>query len=241
MFALQASLSTAITNLGSQIGGAPAVTDPAPGPLGASVAAALGGGATLAADGALNPPSYAVQGVARPSVGAAVAALDAAVSTGVRYDPPAAGGATASVTLGPGGAPVALHNVAAGTADADAANVGQVRASALGAVAQANGYTDLRLAGFSADVDARIAASLGDIRDEAHRAAALGLAAAGLRYDPRPGKLSLAMSAGGWQGKGALAAGLGYTSHGGALRFSGTAATSGGEWGGGIGVGLTLN
>jgi autotransporter adhesin len=104
--------------------------------LGTSVADALGGGSTYdPATGAITAPSYNVYGSPQGNVGAAIAALQnnaplqystaAAPTTGL-----GANGAPVSndVTLvGPNaGAPVTLHNVAAGTAPTDAVNVSQL-------------------------------------------------------------------------------------------------------------------
>lgn len=68
---------------------------------------------------------------------------DEATANQLRYDTDAQGHRTSTVSLaGAGGQPVAIRNVAAGTADRDAANVGQVHAAATDALRRANQYTD---------------------------------------------------------------------------------------------------
>jgi autotransporter adhesin len=88
----------------------------------AGVAAALGGGATIDANGAVVAPSYTVGGATYSDVGAAlVAAASAgagASSDALRYD-------TAQhdvATLGNQGTPVKLTNIAAGTLSADSSD-----------------------------------------------------------------------------------------------------------------------
>ena len=95
----------------------------------ASTAAALGGGSSVTASGAITKPSYTLNGGTYTDVGAALVA--AAASGGgsspnaVLYDT----SAHASVTLGgSAGAPVKLSNVADGAANNDAVNVEQLKA-----------------------------------------------------------------------------------------------------------------
>ena len=79
------------------------------------------------------------------------------------------------------------------------------------------------------------------MRAEARQAAAIGLAAASLRYDDRPGKLSAAIGGGIWRGEGAAAFGLGYTNEDQTMRANVSATTAGGEWGIGAGLSFTFN
>ncbi|OLL27247.1 hypothetical protein BTH42_33805, partial [Burkholderia sp. SRS-W-2-2016] len=105
--------------------------------IGATTAAALGGGATYNADGTITAPSYSVDGTQVTNVGAAISNIDGRVTTNagnittlqgqmadaVMYDTPAHD----SLTLGgANAAPVALHNVANGVAGTDAINVNQL-------------------------------------------------------------------------------------------------------------------
>ena len=82
---------------------------------------------------------------------------------------------------------------------------------------------------------------MGEVRTEARQAAAIGLAAASLRFDDRPGKVSMALGGGYWRGAGALAFGAGYTSKSGRVRANLSGTTAGGNWGVGGGLSMTLN
>ncbi|WP_184064965.1 YadA-like family protein, partial [Paraburkholderia sp. CI2] len=118
----------------------------------ASVAAGLGGGSTVNADGTISAPSYSVGGTTVHSVGDAVTNLDDRVtqnttditklqtqvgdvgtqlSGAVQYDRNVDGSVNfGSVTLGGGqsAGPVILTNVANGTSQYDAVNYGQLSA-----------------------------------------------------------------------------------------------------------------
>jgi autotransporter adhesin len=88
----------------------------------AGVAAALGGGASIDANGAVVAPSYAVGGTTYSDVGAALAA---AASVGVNASADALRYDTAMhdiATLGTPGTPVKLTNVARGTLSADSSD-----------------------------------------------------------------------------------------------------------------------
>ncbi|MDQ1194774.1 autotransporter adhesin [Rhizobium sp. SORGH_AS 787] len=168
----------------------------------------------------------------------------------VVYDKNADGSRANSVSLigGDPNTPVVVRNVAAGTAPTDAVNVGQLTDGLSSTLTQsktytdqvagrtldqANAYTDQRFNQLSADVSGAVS--------EARQAAAIGLAAASLRYDDRPGKLSLGVGGGFWRGEGALAFGAGYTSEDQRFRTNISATTSDGNWGVGAGLTMTLN
>lgn len=128
---------------------------------------------------------------------------DAAYAMGqnsVQYD----GAARDSVTLGNGTTPVALHNVAAGTAPTDAVNVAQLNSSMANAVQtavdQANAYTDLRLASIGFD--------LTTTRRDLNGGIAGALAAAGMPQASDPGRSMIAMGVGVYQGQQAVAFGF---------------------------------
>ncbi|SIO71415.1 Head domain of trimeric autotransporter adhesin [Burkholderia sp. GAS332] len=95
-----------------------------------SVAAALGGGSTVDANGKVSKPEYALDGTTYSDVGAALAAVDAKAGTGsadgVKYDTSAHN----KVTLGGAGTTglVTVANVADGVANNDAVNVKQLKA-----------------------------------------------------------------------------------------------------------------
>lgn len=95
-------------------------------------------------------------------------------------------------------APVVISNVGPGVTGTDAVNVNQLNLAqsqsytdqvAVTTLQQANNYTDQKFSQLNSDISG--------IRDEARQAAAIGLAAASLRYDDHPGKLSVAAVSGG--------------------------------------------
>jgi autotransporter adhesin len=98
------------------------------------------------------------------------------------------------VSFGSAGNERRLTNVAAGIIQTDAVNVGQLQSVAAGFQTQLGG----------------LQSQINDTRWEARGGVALALAASGLRYDDRPGKLSLAGAFGNFKGESGLAFGLGY-------------------------------
>ena len=98
---------------------------------------------------------------------------------------------------------------------------------------QANAYTDYMFG--------QLNQGISEVRTEARQAAAIGLAAASLRYDDRPGKASVAVGGGYWRSEGAVAIGAGYTSEDGRIRSNLSGTTTGGNWGVGAGISFTLN
>jgi hyaluronate-binding autotransporter adhesin len=164
----------------------------------------------------------------------------------VFYDLNPDGSKKNSLTLigGDVNAPVVISNVGKGVKDTDAVNVSQLTESFNKAksytdnrvdyaIETANDYTDQKFS--------QLNQQFGEVRDEARQAAAIGLAAASLRYDDRPGKVSVAMGGGLWRGEGAVAFGAGYTSENGRVRANLMGTTAGGHWGAGAGVSFTLN
>ena len=104
------------------------------------------------------------------------------------------------VTLGSGGAgPVSIHNVAAGISPTDAVNVAQLTSGLGNAVAQANSYTDQRLASLNFD--------LRQARRDADAGTAGALAAAGLPQAYEAGKGMISMAAGAYGSQTAVALG----------------------------------
>ncbi|WP_446687003.1 YadA-like family protein [Paraburkholderia rhizosphaerae] len=95
-----------------------------------TTAAALGGGATVNADGTVKKPSYDVGGGTYSDVGSALAAVDAKAAAGsvdgVKYDTSAHDKVTFGGTSG-----TRLSNVMAGTTDTDAVNLAQLKAAGL--------------------------------------------------------------------------------------------------------------
>ena len=99
-----------------------------------------------------------------------------------------------TVSFGSAGNERRLTNVAAGISQTDAVNVSQLQSVA---------------AGFQTQLGS-LQTQINDTRTEARGGVALALAASGLRYDDRPGKLSLAGAFGNFKGESGLAVGLGY-------------------------------
>ncbi|AGT10316.1 outer membrane protein [Paracoccus aminophilus JCM 7686] len=225
---------------------------------------------TNVAAGRVNATSTdAVNGSQLNATNEAISRLDSSIGTlnrnAVQYDSTAAGGRGNSITLqgGDPSAPVLISNVAAGVANTDAVNVAQLHESAATTLSTARSYTDTRfeaavrrsreytdtraaetLRSANAYTDEKFASltrDIGDVRRQAGQAAAIGLAASSLRYDDRPGKLSVAMGGGNWKGENAMAMGLGYTSLDQSVRANLSAANAGGDWGVGLGVSFTLN
>jgi autotransporter adhesin len=132
-----------------------------------------------------------------------------------------------------------ITHVAAGSAPTDAVNVAQLEGAITPLQAGvASLGTDLTaLTGRVDRLDRRIE----DTRDIAIAAGALSMAAAQLRFDDRPGKLSIAMGGGAFHGKGAGAIGLGYTSPDRLWRANVSGSFTDGESAFGGGVSFTLN
>ena len=99
-----------------------------------------------------------------------------------------------------------ITNVAAGVNPTDAVNVSQLTSVAVGTQNQINSLalgTQSQINNLQNQID--------DNRREARGGTALALAATGLRYDDRPGKLSVAGGFGNYKGETGLAMGMGYT------------------------------
>jgi hypothetical protein len=225
-----------------------------------ALAAALGGGAAVGAgngqtingrsagaaaagsgsnSGGVLMPTYQVQDREYRNVGGAIAALD---DSTVKYDRNEDGtkGNRISLSGGDKSKPVQISNVADGKLDLDAVNVRQLKAVAGGGKT----YTDTRIDIMKEYVDRRFSAlsgEIGEVRREARAAAAVGLATASLRYDPRPGKASVAGGTGHWRGSTAMAFGVGWNSEDGVARYNISASTADGEWGVAGGMSFTLN
>jgi len=131
-----------------------------------------------------------------------------------------------TVSVGSAGNERRITNVAAGINQTDAVNVGQLQST---------------VAGFQSQIG-NLQGQINDNRWEARGGIALALAASGLRYDDRPGKLSLAGAVGSFKGEAGLAFGLGYAATD-RLRFNASVsgAPSQGSVGGVLGGSITLN
>lgn len=148
------------------------------------------------------------------------------VKDNISYDRNADGTRSNVVTLkgGSNGA-VTMRNVADGVADSDAATVRQVKQSA----SDSRDYTDQQITTLRDNNNEKFAAlngEISDVRKEARAGIASAMAAAGLRYDDRAGKGSIAMGMGGFKNATSIAAGLGYTSEDGNWRLNSAVAHS---------------
>ncbi|WCM28663.1 YadA-like family protein [Sphingomonas sp. QA11] len=169
--------------------------------------------------------------VTNQSVTAAQSTANTALALGqnsIQYD----NASRTDVTLGAGngGAPVSVHNVAAGTSATDAVNVSQLNSSINNALIQANTYTDQRLAAITFDIR--------QVRKDSYAGTAGALAAAGLPQAYEAGRGMVAMAGGTYQGESAFALGLSKAMSDGhtVVKFSGTYDTQG-RAGGAAGIG----
>ncbi len=176
--------------------------------------------------------------------------LGGKIDGAVMYDKTSNGSKGQSVTLVGGkiGQPVIVHNVAQGKADTDAVNVAQLTKGLGETLIDARTYTDnsskrtLTLANnYTDEKFGQLSGRIAGVQSEARQAAAIGLAAASLRYDDRPGKLSAAIGGGLWRGESAFAIGAGYTNEDGRIRANVSATTADGHWGAGAGLSFTFN
>ncbi|MEH6421130.1 YadA-like family protein [Pseudomonas sp. CGJS7] len=135
-----------------------------------------------------------------------------------------------SVTFNRGGSATGLHNVAAGVADTDAVNVGQLNRGLQDNLSQANAYTDRKTAEIQGD--------MWSLRRDMRGGVAAALAVAGLPQAYLPGKRMMAAALGSYQGEAGIAIGLsGITDDGHVIyKLQGTGNTSSG-WGGSVGIG----
>ncbi len=196
------------------------------------------------------------------SLGSSISAVS---GNAVRYDLDGNGNKTNTVTLqgADPNAPVVVTNVATATRNSDAVNFKQVKDIAdttltsantyadtrsQYAIATANSYTDQKAAqtysASTAYTDQKfhmLTSSMNSVRNEARQAAALGLAAASMQFDSRPGKLSVGFGGGAWRGQAAASMGVGYTNDDQSMRANISASTAGSDWGVAAGLSFTLN
>jgi autotransporter adhesin len=125
------------------------------------------------------------------------------------------------VTLGNGGAPVTLSNVAAGVENTDAVNVRQLNEGLGGAVQQSNAYTDGKFQNLRNDVDR--------YRRDASGGTATALAVAGLAQAYLPGRGMFSIAGSTYDGQQGFAMGLSTVSGNGkwVYKMSGSTNTRG--------------
>ncbi|MEG8040164.1 YadA-like family protein [Sphingomonas sp. LR60] len=119
----------------------------------------------------------------------------AASSRSIQYD----GDGKTSITLD-GDKPVALHNLAPGTADTDAVNVAQLNGAMGAAIDAANSYTDQRVAALSFD--------LSRVNRDVSAGVAGAMAMAGMPQPFEEGKSMFSLGAGTFRGQSAVAMGV---------------------------------
>ena len=115
-----------------------------------------------------------------------------------------------------------ITNVAAGINPNDAVNVSQLNQNR----AEAMGYTDRRI---------------NDLEGETYSAVAGALAFGALRYPNVPGKVSVGLGGGTWEGETGYALGVGYTTSNGLFSISSAFGGSGSQQGGNVGVSYTFD
>ena len=147
---------------------------------------------------------------------ATVGQVQAVAATSVQYTT-VNGVKTNTVTL-QGGSPggVTLANVAPGQQGTDAVNLNQLKSYSNGMLGQADAYTDARISNLKALTDRNIASA----RRDAAGGTALALAATGLRYDDRPGKISIGGATAYYNGQAGIAFGVAATSETGRVRVN---------------------
>lgn len=235
------------------------------------VANAFGGGAGLDANGQLTAPTYTIAGVNYNNVGSALAAISTSGTTYFQSNstgPGASATGTNSVAMGSGATASNTNTVAIGT-DATATQANSVAigsgstTSAANTVSVGSAGNERRITNVAAGISPTDAVNVGqlngavtglqsqigglqnqivDNRNEARGGVALALASAGLHFDPRPGKLSVAGSYGNFKGVSGLALGLGYAATD-RVRFNATVSGSPdqGSMGGVVAGSFTLN
>ena len=158
-----------------------------------------------------------------------VGQLDASVTASqqgtVHYDTNTDGSVDYNnISLGNGTGDTGIHNVAAGVADTDAVNVGQLNSGVQQAVNWANSYTDHQVQQLSNRANAGVAAAM-----------AMG----GLPQAYEPGKSMAAVAAGSFRGESSLAIGVSTISEGGRWVYKLTGSTdTRGDAGVSVGAGM---
>ena len=141
------------------------------------------------------------QGTDAVNVNQLTASVTASTAGTVRYDTNTDGSIDYnSVTLGNGDGNTSIHNVAAGVANTDAVNVGQLNSGVQQAVNWANAYTDQQVQ---------------QLANHAYAGVAAAMAMAGLPQAYEPGKSMAAVSAGSFRGESSMAVGVSTISEGG--------------------------
>jgi autotransporter adhesin len=160
-----------------------------------------------------------------------VGQLQAAEAGAVQYDKNSDGTVNySSITVGQAGTPAQIHNVAAGTATTDAANVGQVNQGIQTAENWAQNYTDQKFAAINHDLNA--------ISNRANAGVAAGIAMSSLGQAYQPNLSTFGVGFGSYHGEAGVAVGLSTITESGRYIFK-LAASSNSR--GDVGVGGSVN
>ncbi|WP_177497511.1 ESPR-type extended signal peptide-containing protein [Pseudomonas sp. Hp2] len=141
-----------------------------------------------------------------------VAQLEASQAGSVRYDTNSDGSVNySSVTMGRGTNTVTLHNIAAGTADTDAVNVGQLNAGLINAMDWSKDYTDRQIKRLDNRASAGVASAM---------------AMAGLPQPTEAGRSMASIGASSFGGESGIAIGLSGVSEGGRWVYKASGSTN---------------
>ncbi|MEQ4575939.1 MAG: YadA-like family protein [Gammaproteobacteria bacterium] len=141
-----------------------------------------------------------------------VAQLEASQAGSVRYDTNSDGSVNySSVTMGRGTNTVTLHNIAAGTADTDAVNVGQLNAGLVNAMDWSKDYTDRQIKRLDNRASAGVASAM---------------AMAGLPQPTEAGRSMASIGASSFGGESGIAIGLSGVSEGGRWVYKASGSTN---------------
>ncbi len=209
---------TAVVSVGAP-GAERQITNVAAGQVSASSTNAVNGSELYATD-------QAVTRVADGGAGPVQYSSAAAPTT------PNGGVPTQNLTLvGASAGAVSLHNVAAGVAPTDAANVQQLNAATSATLSSAEAYTDSRINGFQNEIDA--------VQRNGEAGTASAMAMAGVPQSYLPGKTMLAAGVAEYGAQSSLAMGLSTLSDNGRwiIRLNGSANTRG-RYGAAVGAGV---
>jgi len=150
--------------------------------------------------------------------------LQASQSGTVRYDTTNGQTNYGSVTLGQGNTPTQVHNVAAGTADNDAVNLGQLKSGMADAMDWSKNYTDSRIQGLDNRASAGVASAM---------------AMAGLPQPYEAGRSMASLAASTYNGESGIAVGIAGVTEGGRWIYKVSGSTnSRGEGGVSVGAGI---
>ncbi|MDG2524447.1 ESPR-type extended signal peptide-containing protein [Stenotrophomonas sp. HITSZ_GD] len=150
--------------------------------------------------------------------------LQASQAGTVRYDTTNGQTNYGSVTLGQGNTPTQVHNVAAGTADNDAVNLGQLKSGMADAMDWSKNYTDSRIQGLDNRASAGVASAM---------------AMAGLPQPYEAGRSMASVAASTYNGESGIAVGIAGVTEGGRWIYKVSGSTnSRGEGGVSVGAGI---